>query len=151
MVVATIVAHGFTINLVARLLGIKGSSRPGLLIVGATPWTLALARQMKELETDVTIADSSWERLAPVRHAGLSFYHGEILHEATEHDLDFSPFKALAAATENEAYNTLVCNEYAHMFGRDSVYQLGEATTTTKRTVCPNRCADVRCSKQGSG
>ena len=126
VVVATIVAHGFTIDLAARLLGIKGASRPGLLIVGATPWTIALAHQMKELETPVTIADSSWERLTPVRHAGLPFYCGEILHEATEHDLDLTPFHVLVAATENEAYNTLVCNEFAHLFGRDAVYQLGE-------------------------
>ena len=126
VVVSTVIAHGFTINLVARLLGIKGASKPGLLIVGATPWTIALARQMKELETPVTIADSSWERLSPVRQAGLPYYHGEILHEATEHDLDLSPFQVLVAATENEAYNTLVCNEFAHLFGRDAVYQVGE-------------------------
>jgi hypothetical protein len=126
VVVTTVIAHGFTINLAARLLGIKGASRPGLLIVGATPWTIALARQMQELHTPVTIADSSWERLSPVRQAGLPFYHGEILHEATEHDLDLSPFHVLVAATENEAYNTLVCNEFAYLFGRDAVYQVGE-------------------------
>ncbi len=126
VVVTTVIAHGFTINLVARLLGIKGAIRPGLLIVGATRWTIALARQMQEQETPVTIADSSWERLSPVRQAGLPFYHGEILHEATEHMLDLSPFSVLVAATENEAYNTLVCNEFAHEFGRDAVYQVGE-------------------------
>ncbi len=126
VVVTTVIAHGFTIDLVARLLGIKGSTRPGLLIVGATRWTIALARQMQELEAPVTIADSSWERLSPVRQAGLPFYHGEILHEATEHMLDLSPFSVLVAATENEAYNTLVCNEFAHEFGRDAVYQVGE-------------------------
>ncbi|MCT2557978.1 cation:proton antiporter [Tsuneonella sp. YG55] len=126
VVVTTVIAHGFTIDLAARLLGIKGASRPGLLIVGATPWTIALAREMKEIETPVTIADSSWERLAPVRQAGLPFYHGEILHEATEHHLDLSPFHVLVAATENEAYNTLVCNEFAYLFGRDAVYQVGE-------------------------
>ena len=126
VVVATIVAHGFTVDLAARLLGIKGAERPGLLIVGATPWTIALARQMHELETPVTIADSSWERLAPARQRGLPFYHGEILNEATEHNLDLNPFQVLVAATDNEAYNALVCNEFAHEVGRDSVYQLGE-------------------------
>jgi NhaP-type Na+/H+ or K+/H+ antiporter len=126
VVVVTVVAHGFTIDLAARVLGIKGASRPGLLIVGATPWTFALAKQMEQLGTPVTIADTSWERLTPVRLGGLPVYHGEILHEATEHDLDLSPFQVLVAATENEAYNTLVCNEFANLFGRDAVYQLGE-------------------------
>src|SRR5690606_9111714 len=80
VVVATIVAHGFTINAVARLLGVKGESRPGLLIVGANPWTVALARQMHELDTPVMLADPSWSRLRPAREAGLPYYHGEILN-----------------------------------------------------------------------
>ena len=126
VVVTTIVAHGFTVDLAAKLLGIKGSERPGLLIVGATPWTIALARQMHELETPVTVADSSWERLAAARQRGLPYYHGEILNEATEHNLDLAPFQVLVAATDNEAYNALVCNEFAHEVGRDAVYQLGE-------------------------
>ena len=41
----------------------------------------------------------------------------------------------LVAATENEAYNTLVCNEFAHEIGRDSVYQLGEASDDDRRAL----------------
>src|SRR5690606_36049141 len=127
VVVATIVAHGFTINAVARLLGVKGESRPGLLIVGANPWTVALARQMHELDTPVMLADPSWSRLRPAREAGLPYYHGEILNEAAEHDLDLAPFQVLVAATDNEAYNALVCSEFAPGIGADCVYQLGDA------------------------
>jgi len=126
VVVTTVLAHGFTIDLAARLLGVKGESRPGLLIVGATRWSIALAALMHELKTPVMVVDSSWERLAPARQTGLPHYHGEILNEATEHNLDLSPFQVLVAATDNEAYNTLVCNEFAHEIGRDAVYQLGQ-------------------------
>ncbi len=126
VVVTTIVAHGFTANLVARWLGVRGETRPGLLIVGATPWTIALARQMHELKTPVMVVDASWGRLKPARAAGLPTYHGEILNEATEHNLDLNPFQVLIAASENEAYNTLVCSEFAPEIGTDSVYQLGE-------------------------
>lgn len=125
VVVTTVLAHGLTIDLVARLLGVKGESRPGLLLVGSTPWTVALAELMHGLKTPVMIVDSSWERLGPARRQGLPFYHGEILNEATEHNLDLSPFQVLVAATDNQAYNTLVCNEFANEIGRDSVYQLG--------------------------
>ncbi|RXZ64804.1 cation:proton antiporter [Pelagerythrobacter rhizovicinus] len=137
VVVATIVAHGFTVDLVARWLGVKGTSRPGLLIVGSTPWTIALAQEMHSLKTPVMIVDSSWQRLAPARRAGLPYYHGEILNEATEHNLDLTPFQVLVAATENEAYNTLVCNEFAYEIGRDTVYQLGEAASDDDRHAIP--------------
>lgn len=137
VVITTVLAHGFTIDLAARLLGVKGESRPGLLIVGATRWSVALAALLHELKTPVLVVDASWERLAPARLAGLPHYHGEILNEATEHNLDLAPFQVLVAATENEAYNTLVCNEFAHEVGRDSVYQLGAPGDDDDRHALP--------------
>jgi NhaP-type Na+/H+ or K+/H+ antiporter len=137
VVVATIVAHGFTVDLVARWLNIKGDTRPGLLIVGSNPWTIHLAEQMKSLGTPVLIVDQSWQRLGAARKAGLPFYHGEILNEATEHYLDLAPYQVLVAASDNEAYNTLVCNEFAHEIGRDSVYQLGQSTDEDDRHALP--------------
>ena len=132
VVVATIVAHGFTIDPLARLLGVRGEARPGLLIVGANPWTVALARQMHELGTPVMIADPSWRRLKPAREAQIPAYHGEILNEAAEHHLDLNPFQVVVAATENEAYNALICSEFAPEIGTDSVYQLGDADADTR-------------------
>ncbi|MDD3799283.1 MAG: sodium:proton antiporter [Novosphingobium sp.] len=127
VVAATIVAHGFTIDLVAKLFNVKGETRPGLLIVGSTPWTVDLAEQLHELDVPVTVVDSSWRALAIARQKGLPVYHGEILNEATEHNLDLTPIKVLVAATDNEAYNALVCSEFAHSIGTDAVYQLGQA------------------------
>jgi len=137
VVFATVVAHGFTVDIVARWLGVKGTSRPGLLIVGSTPWTIALAREMQALKTPIMIVDASWQRLGAARREGLPFYHGEILNEATEHNLDLSPYQVLVAATENEAYNALVCNEFAHEIGRDSVYQLGDTRDDDDRHALP--------------
>lgn len=137
VVVVTVIAHGFTINLAAKWLGVKGTSRPGLLIVGSTPWTIALAKEMEAIKTPVLIVDSSWQRLGGARRQGLPFYHGEILNEATEHNLDLTPFQVLVAATDNEAYNALVCNEFAHEVGRDSVYQLGENSDGGDRYALP--------------
>lgn len=135
VVVATIVTSGFTVNTVARLLGVQGADRPGLLIVGATPWTIALGKLMHELKTPVMITDPSWSRLKPARAAGLPTYHGEILNEAAEHSLDMSPFQMLVAATDNEAYNTLVCSEFAPEIGTNNVYQLGEGSDDDRRAL----------------
>lgn len=137
VVVATVIAHGFSINFVARLLNVKGDTRPGLLIVGSTRWTIGLAKELEAVGTPVMIVDHSWQRLGRARLEGLPHYHGEILNEATEHNLDLSAFQVLVAATENEAYNALVCNEFAHEIGRDMVYQLGENEGSESRTALP--------------
>ncbi|MGB3796270.1 MAG: sodium:proton antiporter, partial [Alteraurantiacibacter sp.] len=137
VVVTTIIAHGFTINLVAKLLKVKGASQPGIVIVGATDWTIALARQMHDLGTPIMLVDSSWQKLKPARAAGLPTYHGEILNEATEHNLDMTPYQVLIAATDNEAYNTLVCSEFAPEIGTDRVYQLGEGGDENDHRAIP--------------
>ncbi len=137
VVVVTIVAHGFTVDFVAKLLKVKGATRPGILIVGSTPWTIALAEQMRDLKAPVMVVDASWQRLGLARQKGIDFYHGEILNEATEHNLELAPFQNLVAATENEAYNALVCNEFAHEIGRDAVFQLGESADVEDRHSLP--------------
>lgn len=135
VVVTTIVAHGFTIDLVARWLGVKGAERPGILIAGATPWTIALAKQLHALDTPVMLVDANWHHLRSARREGLPTYHGEILNEATEHNLDLTPFKFLIAATDNEAYNALVCSEFAPEIGTDKVYQLGDGEDEDRRAL----------------
>lgn len=125
VVVATIIAHGFSIRHAARWLKVTGVQQKGLLIVGSTPWSLALAGQLRSLDLPVTICDTSWQRLSAPRQAGIPTYHGEILAESTEERLDITQFQVLVATSQNEAYNALVCNEFAPDFGRDSVYQLG--------------------------
>ena len=137
VVVVTIIAHGFTVDLVAKWLNVKGASRPGMLIVGSTPWTISLAEQMRDLKAPVLIVDASWQRLALARQKGLPFYHGEILNEATEHNLELAPYQNLVAATDNEAYNALVCNEFAYEIGRDKVFQLGESADEDDKHALP--------------
>ena len=151
VVVTTIVAHGFTIDLVARLLKVKGASRAGLLLAGSNSWTIGLAEQLHKLDTPVMIVDSSWARLKPARAAGLPTYHGELLNEATEHNLDLTPFQSLVAATDNEAYNALVCSDFAPEIGTDKVYQLGEGADDDDQHAIPASLRGRALFKTGFG
>jgi len=135
VVASTIVAHGFTIGPFAKLLDVTAPGGRGVLVVGSTGWSLSLARALRALGVGVTISDTSWQRLAPARHEGVPTYHGEILAEATEEQLDLQQFGLLAATTENEAYNALVCSEFAPELGRDNVYQLGDAAGDDPRRL----------------
>jgi NhaP-type Na+/H+ or K+/H+ antiporter len=135
VVISTIVAHGFTARLFARRLGIESDAAKGLLIVGATPWSLSLAAHLRSLGVAVMVSDTSWQRLTPARAQDIPSFHGEILAEATEERLDLSQFQMLAATSDNEAYNALVCNEFAPEVGRDSVYQLGSAAGDDPRSL----------------
>lgn len=124
MVFATVVLHGFTIGPLAKALGLAVKERPGVLIVGASPWSTALAAKLKELEIPVMIADSSWRRLQPARLADVPTYYGEILSEVTEHHLDLNRFGTLLAVSGNEAHNALVATDLAPELGRAKIFQL---------------------------
>ena len=124
MVFATVVLHGFTIGPLAKALGLASRERPGVLIVGASPWSAALSAKLKEMEIPVVVADASWRRLQPVRLANVPTYYGEILSEVTDHHLDFNRFGHLLAVSGNEAHNALVCTDLAPELGRAAIYQL---------------------------
>jgi NhaP-type Na+/H+ or K+/H+ antiporter len=124
MVFSTVVLHGFSIGPLAKLLGLASRERPGVLIVGATPWSAALAAKLKEMKIPVMVADASWRRLRPARLADVETYYGEILSEVTEHHLDLNRFGTLLALSGNEAHNALVCTDLAPELGRAAIYQI---------------------------
>lgn len=125
IVFATVIAHGFSIGWLSRKLGLSTKQKPGILLVGASPWSIGLGAALKDLEIPATIVDTNWHRLREVRLAGLSTYYGQILSEAAEFHLDMNRFGYLLALTENDSYNALVCSQFSPEIGRHRVYQLG--------------------------
>ncbi|HBU97846.1 cation:proton antiporter, partial [Thalassospira lucentensis] len=120
MVFSTVVLHGFSIRPMARYLDLAVNGPPGVLIVGAHRWTIDLATRLDELDIPVVITDSRWHSLRAAREAGLTTFYGEVLSEVFEHHLDTSALGKLIATTDNDAYNTLVCTDFAPEFGRRS-------------------------------
>ena len=123
-VFASVVGCGFAVAPLARLFGLSRSGPERLLIVGANPWSLGLADALKKIEVPLTIADTSWRRLKAARLNGHDVYYGEVLSEAAEWRLEPSRFAALIATSSNDAYNALVCIDYAPELGRSRVFQL---------------------------
>jgi NhaP-type Na+/H+ or K+/H+ antiporter len=125
VVVITVVLHGFTLTPLARLLDLGASGPPGVLIVGGSPWSTALAEQLEAMELPVMLADRNWNHLREARYQGLPVYYGEILSESAEHHVDMNNFGFLVAATDNDDYNALLCTDFGPEFGRGNVFQIG--------------------------
>lgn len=123
VVIATIFAHGFSAGWVARRLGIDRGPGNGVLIVGANDWSIALAQYLKELEVPVMLADTSTFALRGARQRGLETYRGDVLDEVTHDDLDLGQFQALLAASDNDAYNALVCADLGPEMGFEKLIQ----------------------------
>jgi len=126
LIFVTVVLHGLTIGSLARWLGLSARSANGVLIVGASPWSQAFASALKEMEVPVLLIDRTWGRLRAARLAGIPTYYGELLSEEAEQRIELGDYGYLIAATDNDAYNTLVCNQFATELGRNRVFQLPE-------------------------
>ena len=124
VVATTILLHGFSLGPLARILGLKSTEKPGVLIVGGSKWSEALAEKLQENDIPVLITDSNWNHIKSARLANIPVHFGEVLSEAAHHDIAFNQFGYVIAATDNDAYNTLVCTEFGPEIGRSHVFQI---------------------------
>ncbi|MES1943214.1 sodium/hydrogen exchanger [Salinisphaera sp. PC39] len=143
IVFATVVLHGFSIGWLARRLRLATDPH-GVLIVGASPWSTELARALtNELNLPVLLVDSSWHRLRAARLAGVRVMYGEVLSEEIEQSLELNEIACLLAATSNDAYNALVCNNFSSELEHDRVFQLpmyaADDSQDSKRVARPKR------------
>lgn len=124
IIFGTVFAHGLSINWLSNKLGLSSRHRDGVLIVGASPWTVALAQVLRDMKTNVLLADSSWHNLREARLAGIPVFYGEILSEFAEESVELAHIRTVLAATRNDAYNALVCTALAPEIGQRHVLQL---------------------------
>ena len=123
VIASTVTLHGLTLGPLARWLKLASDAPPGLLIVGSSPWTVNLAELLNRLETPTLLADPSWDALTLAKRRGLSTTRIEILSAVGERLIDLRDFDYLLAATDDDAYNALVCTRFAPELGRERVHQ----------------------------
>jgi NhaP-type Na+/H+ or K+/H+ antiporter len=128
LVFSTVVLHGLSLRPLAQYLDLCAKGPTGVLIIGSNSWTVGLAQVLLQREVPVIINDSSWHRLRRARLAGIPTHYGEILSETGEESLELNEVGHLLAATDNSAYNTLVCSQFAGELGRNRVFQLPAET-----------------------
>jgi len=137
LVAVTVVVNGFTLAPFARLLGLTGADTPGVVIIGGSDWTTQLAEVLKKVEIPVLMTDPNFIRLRKARAAGIDTFSGDILSEAAEQRVELVSYATLIAATENDAYNTLVTTDLAPEFGRENVFQVMREKSESSRHQLP--------------
>lgn len=135
VVVTTIILHGFTLKPLAAFLNLKQQSKPGILIVGGSRWSTALAAKLKEAEVPVLLADQNWNHLAEARLANIPVYFGEVLSESAHHAIDPKRFSSLIATSDNDSYNALVCTDFGPELGRNHVFQIGRSDEKARQAL----------------
>ncbi|SLN45418.1 K(+)/H(+) antiporter NhaP [Aquimixticola soesokkakensis] len=139
LVLVTVVLHGFTLGPVARALGLAGKGKPGVMLVGGSRFTTSLGEGLKKADVPVLVIDPNRARLSRARSAGLPVFYGDVLSEAAEDNLEFMIYETVIAATENDAYNTLVTSDLGPEHGRENVWQIARENAEKSRHALPNQ------------
>lgn len=144
LVAVTVVLHGFTLAPFARFLGLTGSTTQGVILVGGSAFTTALAEALKKAQIPVLMTDPNFGHLRGARAAGIATFTGDILSEAAENRLEFIHYGTLVCATDNDAYNTLVATDLAPEYGRDNVFQIRREKSDSARHQLPSTLGGQR-------
>ncbi|NGP45064.1 sodium:proton antiporter [Bacillaceae bacterium SIJ1] len=120
---ATVCAHGFSIQWLARKLQLANEEGTGVLFVGSNTFTIKFAEALSTHKVNVLITDTSWERLSSARRHELSIHQGEVLSDHYDFTLDVTPYDIVISATEIDSYNALVSRSFVHEFGSNHLYQ----------------------------
>jgi NhaP-type Na+/H+ or K+/H+ antiporter len=130
VIASTVLLHGLSLAPLARRLKLASGGRGGVLIVGASAWTIGLGEALRGAGIPVLLVDRSANALRAARLAGLQTLRVEILSVIGEEVVDLRDYEHLLAATPDDAYNALVCTRFAPELGRERVYQIAPDDST---------------------
>ena len=137
VIFTTVIAHGFSLGPLTRLLKLGSPGKGRVLIVGASPWAIELGLALKNIKQDVIIADSDWGRLQNARQQGLETWFGEVLSDMAEEAMALDNIYTILAATGNNHNNSMVCNHYAPHLGRHRVFQPYDSGSEGLKHIVP--------------
>lgn len=124
LVFITVTAHGFTLGPLAKKLNLASNEPPGVLVVGASSFSIALASQLKEMNIPVLIVDPSQGRLRPAIEAGIDTFTGQMLSERSRFSIDLAPYDTILSMTGDPSYNALITQSFAPEFGFNNTFSL---------------------------
>lgn len=127
MIIGTVVLQSSTARLIARWLGVAEPAPRGFLIVGANPFSRAVAKELEKHDFRCLLIDSNREYIKQARLEGLETFYGNPVSEYAETHLDLSGIGGLLAMSRQRYINTIAAIHYRSDFGSDRIYSLASA------------------------
>ncbi|MDX1665100.1 MAG: sodium:proton antiporter [Candidatus Promineifilaceae bacterium] len=124
VIIGTVGFYGLTAGPVARWLELSEEAPQGVLIVGAHPFSRAIAKRLQEEGYRAMLLDTNRENIQQGRMEGLETHYGNAYSEEVLEELDLTGIGRLLAMTSNDEVNALTAIHFPEVFSRAEVYQL---------------------------
>lgn len=127
VIAGTVAIYGLLGRPLAHRLGVADRTPNGILMVGAHAFARDLARTLRELEVSVLLVDTNARHVSAARLEGLPVYHGSVLSDQADEELELPGIGKIFGLTANDEVNALSARHFLHLFGRENLFQLAPA------------------------
>lgn len=124
VIIGTVAAYGIFAAPIARRLGLATKDPRGILFAGAGLWSRLAAKALQADGHDVLLLDTNYDNIAEAKLLGIPAHRANILSEYVEDELELSGLGQLLATTPNDEVNSLACQHFVHVFGREYIWQV---------------------------
>ncbi len=129
VIIGCVAVYGLTAAPVARWLNVAQDNPQGVLFVGASPLSQALAEALQAEGIATCLADTNRSNIATARLSGLNTHYGNVLTEDALDNIELDGIGRILALTPNDEANALAALHFAELFGRVESYQLIPSTS----------------------
>lgn len=135
IITGTVAIYGLLGRPLAHRLGVADRAPNGILMIGAHAFARALASTLRSLDVPVLLVDTNASHVGAARVEGLPVYHGSVLSDHADEELELPGIGKIAAITANDEVNVLSARHFVHLFGRENLFQLATSQKAAKRSA----------------
>jgi NhaP-type Na+/H+ or K+/H+ antiporter len=121
-IACTVTLQGLSASSVARLLGLHSLAGRRVVIVGAGPFGLAIAKVLQQYGRPLAVVDRNSDRVEAAREQGFEALDGNALDETVLEAAHVDEAETVIAITTNSEVNTLACHLAHDLFGVTRAY-----------------------------
>lgn len=124
VILGTVIIQGLLARRVGQWLGVLAPPQRGVVIAGATPFGVALAKALQRAGLEPVVVDRDPRKIAWAEREGVVVYEGDVLSPATYADIDLENTGVYLAATTSDKVNGLAAQLAREILGEKAVMQL---------------------------
>lgn len=131
IIAGTVAIYGLIGRPLALRLGLAERNPNGMIVIGAHPFARAFGHALQRADVPVLMVDTNIGLVTDAREEGLPAYHGSVLSDQADEELELPGIGKLLALTSNDEVNALSARHFIHLFGRQNLYQLSPAGSSS--------------------
>lgn len=124
VIIGTVLLQGLTARPLAKLLGVESPTTKGILIIGANPVSIIIAKALNDIGLKTLLCDSHWEDISAARMKGLETYYGNPVSDHAEINLELNGFNSMLGLSRYSETNNTSALRFREDFGVKNIFTL---------------------------